>query len=74
MSNTYTKITNCNVHCPVDQLLTGQDQGQYIKCVVPWVYYSNNYRCSPVSANYHATIFDVCADVEGWVTIPGTPF
>ena len=74
MSNTYTKIANCNVHCPVDQLLASQNEGQYIMCVVPWTYLYGAYRCSPVSFNYKASQFDNCRDLTGRVPIPGVPF
>ncbi len=74
MSNTYTILAYCPVHCPVEQLITGNDQGQYILCVVPWVYAFGNYQCSLVSINYRTTGPIQCADVSGTVPIIGIPF
>jgi hypothetical protein len=68
MSNTYTKITNCNVHCPVDVHYASQNMGQYIAAAVPWVYFAG-YQCSSVSAIQSTSAATQCADYSGQVKI-----
>ncbi|HYY95511.1 MAG TPA: hypothetical protein VE713_13405, partial [Pyrinomonadaceae bacterium] len=72
MSNIYTKITNCNVICPVDQYEASEDYGQYIAGIIPY-FYLNGYQCSPVAVFYHATAATQCGDYNTNVPIPGTP-
>jgi len=67
-SNWYTKITDCNVHCPTDQFLSSYDRGQYILALVPWVYLAG-YRCSNVNAVYPTPPIN-CADFDGYVHLP----
>lgn len=44
MSNTYTKVANCNVTCPVDGFLSSYNRGQYILGIRAVLFYSCSSR------------------------------
>jgi len=75
LTNFYTKVANCNVHCPTDQHTSSTNKGQWIQSVVPFAKAPFlPYVCANLSLIYPGTSNSECADYEDNVPILGTPF
>lgn len=69
LSNHYTIIANCNVHCPTETFESAFNRGQYIRSVVTWVY-TYGYRCSSVNLPYPGSFSSQCEDLMGVIYLP----
>lgn len=69
MSNWYTKITGCNVHCPTDEFHASTNMGPRIISAVPYTYFGG-YICGPINAVASTGPTTQCGDYDGWVSWP----
>lgn len=67
--NTYTKVANCNVRCPVDQYIASYNMGQHIAAGVPWVAPGNTIYCANISAVHSTSSATSCQDFWYWQQI-----